>query len=358
MNTDNNSFDPTPRLKSSPLPILFIPFNKDDNKCHDCGNKYSKTLDHEQKYCKNCLSQYIKNTTCNNIYLDLHIITNKCDQCESLTIGNCTKNTQEWCKYCSEVSYFRQIIPNTSLFNSYYFYGICTHNKIVCESCDKCWSSYLFEHGQDCYQISSGWVESTLTKKSIPIINLPWYDNHNKCAICLLKLKYVQDPGSYSQKWCRSCRIIYTVCRYCLTTNMIFGITDQSQCKKCKRISFITIDITDMSSGNCAIDEFIFSRIDNNNHHSIANYINNDPSSNPLKVYNFIRKLLYSKIVKIEWIPSSQIKNLRKIAEGGFSTTYRAIWSSNNYNFDVAIKRLFNSQNINKYFLNEVRFNI
>ena len=37
INTNSeNSFDPTPRLKSSPVPILFISFNYDENKCSYC----------------------------------------------------------------------------------------------------------------------------------------------------------------------------------------------------------------------------------------------------------------------------------------------------------------------------------
>jgi len=52
----------------------------------------------------------------------------------------------------------------------------------------------------------------------------------------------------------------------------------------------------------------------------------------------------------------SQIKNLRKIAEGGFSIIYKATWTDGIKYIDVAIKKLFDSQNISKYFLNEVRF--
>lgn len=31
-NTNND--DPTPKLKSSPIPIFFIPFNNEDNECN------------------------------------------------------------------------------------------------------------------------------------------------------------------------------------------------------------------------------------------------------------------------------------------------------------------------------------
>src|SRR5207244_863345 len=95
----------------------------------------------------------------------------------------------------------------------------------------------------DCYQISSGWVESTFTKKSIPILYLPWWDNYDNCLVCSQELKHIwQQPAlsiqSDCQKWCSYCFIIYIGCRYCLTTNVIFGITGQSQCRKCKRTSF------------------------------------------------------------------------------------------------------------------------
>ena len=71
-----NSFDPTPKLKSSPVPILFISFNKNEDKCSYCGNEYSKTLQFNQRYCKNCLFWYIKYITDDNTYLDVHMVTN------------------------------------------------------------------------------------------------------------------------------------------------------------------------------------------------------------------------------------------------------------------------------------------
>src|SRR5581483_10464138 len=68
------------------------------------------------------------------------------------------------------------------------------------------------------YQISSGWVESIQTEKSIPILYLPWWDSYNKCIACDQILEFNSD----CQKWCPHCIIIYTGCRYCLTTNIIF----------------------------------------------------------------------------------------------------------------------------------------
>jgi hypothetical protein len=44
VNTHENSFDSTPRLKSSPIPIEFISFNENDKNCVNCGEEYIKTL--------------------------------------------------------------------------------------------------------------------------------------------------------------------------------------------------------------------------------------------------------------------------------------------------------------------------
>ena len=68
---DENSFDPTPKLKSSPVPIPFFSFSFswDESKCNFCGNKHSETILFHQRYCKNCLSKYISHITDSNIYL-------------------------------------------------------------------------------------------------------------------------------------------------------------------------------------------------------------------------------------------------------------------------------------------------
>src|ERR1043165_8266331 len=74
INTNNNSFDPTPKLKSSPIPINFISFNQNDDTCFCCGNVYEKTLCFYQKYCGNCFSQYSNDITDhNNICFDVDI---------------------------------------------------------------------------------------------------------------------------------------------------------------------------------------------------------------------------------------------------------------------------------------------
>ncbi|PKC72256.1 kinase-like protein [Rhizophagus irregularis] len=286
-------------------PVLFLPFKNNEKKCNYCEIKYSKLPMYNQKYCINCSycntnnPLWIKHEATRSIY-------------------------QKWCEH-----YFSERV-------------VTRDDNYWSETCD----------------ISSGWVESILTKKSILILYLSWWDSHNQCVVCHKELKYIhqksnQKSNSYCQKWCSHCFIIYTGCRHCLTTNIIFGIADQSQCKKCKRISFIRIDITNIRSGNYIIEEFLVStRIKNDNFHSIANYINNKTIYNPTVVYSYIYNEFRSSAKKIvEWIPYSQFTNLKKIAEGGFSIIYKATWKGTN----VAIKKLRDSQIISKHFFNELR---
>ena len=67
----------------------------------------------------------------------------------------------------------------------------------------------------------------------------------------------------------------------------------------------------------------------------------------------------------IEWIPYDDLKNIKRIGEGGFATVYRGEWS-NGFKFVddnkrchygghwVALKKLKNSQNNSDEFLKEV----
>jgi hypothetical protein len=132
---------------------------------------------------------------------------------------------------------------------------------------------------------------------------------------------------------------------------------------------FITIDVTSISSGNSDLDDFLF---DPNFFNSLQldKTVSKKFDNNQAKIYNFI----YDKYKKIqpepimEWISCSQITNMKKIAIGGFGIIYQATWSDgplikNAYigadyirkaNQTVIVKRFENSQDIGKYFLNEV----
>jgi serine/threonine protein kinase len=91
------------------------------------------------------------------------------------------------------------------------------------------------------------------------------------------------------------------------------------------------------------------------------------------KIDNLIQEMQlkidsYQSII-FEWIPFNQFINIKEIGKGGFAIVYSAIWKDgplcydseygyirNNWNKDVALKCLYNSQNISSEFLNEVNF--
>src|SRR5688572_32091711 len=80
------------------------------------------------------------------------------------------------------------------------------------------------------------------------------------------------------------------------------SFTNQSQCKKCERTSFIKINVT-------GIKECFLTRDHIN---QISNYISNiDNNSNPLEVYNFIKGLNCIPLKpSTDLISHSQISNL------------------------------------------------
>src|ERR1044072_6987 len=71
----DDSFDPTPKLKSSPTPILFISFNWRDHCCFYCREYYTWSFFFIQGYCKKCLSQYLTQIVDNDSYLDVRLST-------------------------------------------------------------------------------------------------------------------------------------------------------------------------------------------------------------------------------------------------------------------------------------------
>ncbi|RIA83931.1 hypothetical protein C1645_833056, partial [Glomus cerebriforme] len=120
---DENFFDPMPKLKSSPIPITFIPFNKWDNKCYYCGDEYTKTVlilseifSYRQRYCKKCLSRYITDISDNDTYLDVYLYTKNLE-CNEHEISRTKEpqNIQECCTNCLEILLFKQI-PIYDLF--------------------------------------------------------------------------------------------------------------------------------------------------------------------------------------------------------------------------------------------------
>jgi hypothetical protein len=175
-----------PKLKSSPVPILFIHFNKNEKYCFCCGNLYTETLLFKQKYCEECFLRYITDITDGQTCLDLHISTEwQSDKHEtSRNEGFYTRNIKEWCEECSIISYFKQISSNSLAYCESYLNFEIEKNKEVIESekdCKFCGKIiYLnlllpdlkLKMCSDRYKISYELVKSTSTKETIPILYL------------------------------------------------------------------------------------------------------------------------------------------------------------------------------------------
>jgi hypothetical protein len=235
---DENSFDPTPKLKSSPIPIKFISFNNKDKNCIYCGEEYTSTLlCYDQKYCKKCLSLYTNNITSsdNNIYLDVYIYTMDLEKCNEHEISRTKlllQRIQQYCVNCSTILCFKQILNHSSLYSDNNH--IDAYNKVIesekdCKLCGK--SLYQVKDIEVIgkYKLcSSCYIISKRRIKNISILYLPWWHDSSNCDECRSRLTFTSDH----QKYCTNCYICYIGCRYCLTTNIIFGPTNKSQCEE------------------------------------------------------------------------------------------------------------------------------
>jgi hypothetical protein len=273
---------------------------------------------------------------------------------------------QECCGNCLKILCSKQIGGWSSSYGFLNEYSRTIYNKLIksekdCKLCEK--SLYQgtdrnimekFKLCSDCYLISSELIESTLVKKQVSILYLPWWYNNRPCDVCKSMLKFTSD----CQKYCANCYIFYVGCRYCLTTNISFGPIVQSQCKKCKRISLII-----NNSIKSDIGDFLFHNVILDNLDKLKIQINSTNAVKKIKNKYFIRHEILNYIIKekniidkIKWIPYSQFTDVKEIAKGGFGTIYKATWKKNEYcsTSTVVLKRFENSKNIGKYFLNEV----
>ncbi|GBC02824.1 hypothetical protein RclHR1_04840007 [Rhizophagus clarus] len=299
--------------------IRFLPFDNNEDDCSYCRNRYFSTLLFGQKYCKCCLYWYIKEQTdkytCSDVYICSGDI--QCVYHETRNLDFRTQNIQEWCINCSEILYFKQVITKFSFDKNYYYYE--KQNEIIkygkgCKICKICGyqqdllNNTEFSLCSNCYSTSSGRIKSILTEKDIPILYLSWWYDHKRCIVCKHILKDLSVPlpkktlSEASQKWCSNCFTIYVGCKYCITTNIIFGLTNQSQCKKCERISFITIDTEDIEE-----NYLVSIKLNADNHNLIIDFTNNiNKNFNPLRIYDFISKLSY---FDLKYILYSNLKN-------------------------------------------------
>src|SRR5581483_3441345 len=139
---DKNSFDPTPKLNSSPVPILFVSFNVNDENCFHCGDKYTRTPFCRQNYCKKCLSSYITEITDNKIYLDVYIFTKdlECSEHE-ISRAKVSQNIQECSRNCSEILCFKQLLVDSYACGTsspyYNLYKNMIESEKYCKLCGK-----------------------------------------------------------------------------------------------------------------------------------------------------------------------------------------------------------------------------
>ena len=160
----SDSFDPTPNLKSSSIPVYFIPFNKDDKNCFYCGNAYNNTLFCNQKYCKGCLSIYINYMKHENKCIDLNLCSMNLECEHSKNKEMLIQNFQEWCENCSGIPYMNQI-PDPYNFFDYlindHIKNIALQSEKFCKMCKKiiCKQDGFcikFNVYSNCYLISFG----------------------------------------------------------------------------------------------------------------------------------------------------------------------------------------------------------
>ncbi|GBC17636.2 kinase-like domain-containing protein [Rhizophagus irregularis DAOM 181602=DAOM 197198] len=273
---NDDSFDPTPKLKSSLIPIKFFSFNTADENCVYCEEEYSRKLFCPwKKYCKKC---YVSHYDSTNIMMCVH-----CKKSSQGTCGNCVKTLnfmhRKYSHYCNLC-----IKPFQT-----------KDNFVLCSNC---------------YLISFEWIESTLFKKQILILYLPWWHDNSNCDLCHSELTFTSD----CQKYCGNCPMFYTGCRYCLTTNIIFGLTGQTTCKKCKRISLI---IDRNVFDDFFLDDISYGNIDNLNL-EIANIIKSiDRVFEPLTLlYSIFKKIKIA--IPVRSIPYSEFKDVKEITKGGY----------------------------------------
>jgi hypothetical protein len=126
---------------------------------------------------------------------------------------------------------------------------------------------------------------------------------------------------------------------YCWNCGEKYTDTSNEWCKSCRR-NYLKNNFTNWTSGNQEIDIFI--------------------QEMQLKIY-------FSLEIVFEWISYDQFNDIKEISKSDFATIYSAKWKDGPlcYNYDkkewirdskksVALKCLYNSQNMINEFLKEV----
>ncbi|GBC18939.2 kinase-like domain-containing protein [Rhizophagus irregularis DAOM 181602=DAOM 197198] len=228
------------------------------------------------------------------------------------------QSNKEFCGNCLRISFFKQI---EGYFDKCYLdndildiYNKVTEREKHCKLCGKSLfqetaDKYIikqFKLCSDCYLISFEWVESTLVKKQILILYLPWWHNTLSCDLCYSLLIFTSD------------------------------------CQKHYVIEYRDILFNETIHGGLYFD-------------NIANIVKTtekyfDPV---ILIYSMFKK--YNRVKPIRWISYSQFTDVKEMTKGGYGIIYKATLLSNNET--VILKRIENSNNNNEYFLNELKSN-
>ncbi|EXX70195.1 Mkk2p [Rhizophagus irregularis DAOM 197198w] len=292
----------------------------DDRYCKNCGKIGEIYTNEKIQWCKPCqINNLNQNLTSGNEKIDNFI------QEMQLKIEKYHSKIVEWIPY-NQFSNIKIITKDdfTTLYSAIWidgplYFGMCScirvmpNKKVVL----KCLS----------------YNSQNITDEFLSEARLCFDNNTNND---LFKYGISQNPNTNDY-------IIVFGDDYCEICGKVYTDTTRKYCESCL-INDLKKKFANWTSGNDKIDEFI--------------------QEMQMKMNG------YDDIL-VEWIPYNQFDNIKEVGKGGFAMVYSAIWKdgpfiyhygksvNENYkrspNRVVALKNLYNSQNISNEFLNEIK---
>uniref|UniRef100_U9TKT8 Protein kinase domain-containing protein n=1 Tax=Rhizophagus irregularis (strain DAOM 181602 / DAOM 197198 / MUCL 43194) TaxID=747089 RepID=U9TKT8_RHIID len=288
--------------------------------CQNCGNQYTNP---EYGWCKLCqindLKEFFENWTSGNEKIDNYT------QEMQLQIDNYNDTVVEWVPY-HQFEYIKEIRKD----------GFGTLHLAI-------WKDGPLEFDDAIF--IKGYIRTNNKRVILKCI----YNSQN------ITNEILSEAKSYSIKYSDNLPSIYGISQNPSTNDYILVLQD-GYCEKCAEIY---TDIKEKWCKPCQI---------NNLKENFVNW-----TSENEKIDNFIQEMQLKingiNNIVVEWIPYNQFDNIEEIGTGGFATVYSAKWEDNilhynasekkyerykNLNRTVALKCLYDSQNITNEFLNEV----
>ncbi|EXX64088.1 Mkk2p [Rhizophagus irregularis DAOM 197198w] len=294
-----------------------------DGYCKKCGEEYT---DIKNRWCKPCRINYFKenftNWTSQNKEIDSFI------QEIQLSINHYKDKILEWIPY-NQFIYIKEISKGNSI-------TIC---KVIWKDGPLYYDNY-----------EKKWSRNPYNKVALKFL----YNSQNIIDEFLNEVKMYLENEKNDQYKITDHIGIYGISQNPDTKDYIMILQDvyceecgeeytdkfSEWCKSCQ-INYLKSNFSNWTSGNGKVDNLI--------------------QEIQLKI-----DTCYDMI--FEWIPFNQFTDLKEIGKGGFSKVYSATWKDGPLCYDldkkewirqtneiVALKCLFNSQNINDKFLNEVK---